>query len=201
MNPCLAGFRQFLVILAEPSAAAKCAPPPTGGAAPRSGGCPDSAAPRSTPSPRWPKPTPPAGQRRRHQPRSPVWGTGPAAWPAPTWLHPGLGYWRHEPLRQEQPGGIHYYVALAPRYLLARVVAPRPPFSVVFTDWLSMLAALGVASLPSLGPGRAAPPPPAPKCHRPAIFGNTTTPCPREAGHGAPSICCRANSLWKFTSP
>ena len=45
---------------------------------------------------------------------------------------------------------------------------------------------------PSIGPGRAGPPQPAPKRHRPAIFGNTTTPCPTVAGHGAPSATvCR----------
>ena len=38
---------------------------------------------------------------------------------------------------QEQAGGVHYDMALAPRYLLAGVVASRPPFSVVLTDWLS----------------------------------------------------------------
>jgi ABC-type oligopeptide transport system substrate-binding subunit len=34
-------------------------------------------------------------------------------------------------------------VPLAPIYLLAAVVAAWPPFSVVFTDWLSMIPALG----------------------------------------------------------
>ena len=56
---------------------------------------------------------------------------------------------------QEQPGGIHYDVALASRTLFAWVIAARLPFSVVFTDWLSMMAPLrqaqeGVASRPSL---------------------------------------------------
>ena len=44
---------------------------------------------------------------------------------------------------------VHYDVALAPRCLLADVVAPRPAFSVVLTLWLSMMAALGMASRPS----------------------------------------------------
>ena len=37
----------------------------------------------------------------------------------------------------------------------ASVVAPRLPFSVVFTDWLSMMAALGVASHPAASRTRA----------------------------------------------
>jgi hypothetical protein len=34
-------------------------------------------------------------------------------------------------------------VALAPTDALAAVIAPDPPFSVVFTVWLSMIPALG----------------------------------------------------------
>jgi len=44
---------------------------------------------------------------------------------------------------QDQPEGIHEDVALTPFDLLARVIAPDPPFSVVFTDWLSRMPALG----------------------------------------------------------
>ncbi len=56
--------------------------------------------------------------------------------------------------RQEQPHGVHYDMALASGDLLTGVIAPRPPFPVVFTDWLSILeqsgmAALGVASRPA----------------------------------------------------
>jgi len=51
---------------------------------------------------------------------------------------------------QEQPGGIHYYAAFAFRHVPGWAVAASPPFSVVFTDWLSMKAQLGVGSLPSL---------------------------------------------------
>ena len=36
---------------------------------------------------------------------------------------------------------------LAPVHLLGGVVAARPPFSVVLTLWVSMTAALGLASL------------------------------------------------------
>ena len=50
---------------------------------------------------------------------------------------------------QQQPYGIHYDVSLSTVDLLASIIATRPPFSVVFTDWLSMMAALGVGLLPS----------------------------------------------------
>ena len=51
--------------------------------------------------------------------------------------------------RQKQAKRINYQMALAAGDLLARIIAPRPPFSVVLTDWLSMMAALGVGSRPS----------------------------------------------------
>ena len=50
---------------------------------------------------------------------------------------------------QQQPYGIDGDVAFAAGHLLTSIIAARPPFSVVFTDWLSMMAALGVGSLPS----------------------------------------------------
>ena len=50
---------------------------------------------------------------------------------------------------QQQPYGIHDDVTLATHHLLTSIIATRPPFSVVLTDWLSMTAALGVHSLPS----------------------------------------------------
>ena len=50
---------------------------------------------------------------------------------------------------QQQSHGVHHDVPLASGYPFASVVTPRPPFSVVFTDWLSMIAALGVASRPA----------------------------------------------------
>ena len=46
---------------------------------------------------------------------------------------------------QQQPYGIHYDVSLSTVDLLASIIATRPSFSVVFTDWLSMMAALGVS--------------------------------------------------------
>ena len=51
--------------------------------------------------------------------------------------------------RQKQAKGVNYYMALAPTNLLAGIIAARPPFSVVLTDWLSIIAALGVGSRPS----------------------------------------------------
>src|SRR5215207_10124586 len=50
---------------------------------------------------------------------------------------------------QQQPQGIHDDVALPALHLLASVEPTGPPFSVVWTDWLSITAALGVASRPS----------------------------------------------------
>jgi len=50
---------------------------------------------------------------------------------------------------QQQAQGVYDDVTLAPVDLLARVVAPRPPFSTVFTDWLSMIAAEGLGFRPS----------------------------------------------------
>ena len=50
---------------------------------------------------------------------------------------------------QPQPHGIHYEVALATLDFLAGVIASGPPFSVVFTVWLSIMAALGVGWRPS----------------------------------------------------
>ena len=50
---------------------------------------------------------------------------------------------------QQQSYGVHDDVTLATHHLLTSIIATRPPFSVVFTDWLSMMAALGVGLLPS----------------------------------------------------
>jgi hypothetical protein len=54
-------------------------------------------------------------------------------------LHTG----RRDDHAEEQPEGIDEDMALAPLDLLASIVATDPPFSVVFTDWLSMTPALG----------------------------------------------------------
>ena len=50
---------------------------------------------------------------------------------------------------QQQTYGVDYDVSLASFNLLTRIVAAWPPFSVVLTDWLSMMPALGVSSRPS----------------------------------------------------
>jgi phosphoenolpyruvate carboxylase len=50
---------------------------------------------------------------------------------------------------QQQAQGIDEDVALAAVDVLRGIVAPRPPFSVVLTDWLSRIAALGVGSRPA----------------------------------------------------
>jgi len=50
---------------------------------------------------------------------------------------------------EQQAERVYQYVALAAVDLLARVVTADPPFSVVLTDWLSMIAALGCGSRPA----------------------------------------------------
>jgi len=50
---------------------------------------------------------------------------------------------------QHHPQRVYDDMTLAAIDLLARVVSPRPPFSTVFTDWLSMMAAEGVGFRPS----------------------------------------------------
>ncbi len=72
---------------------------------------------------------------------------------------------RHQParvasVRPDQLQGVHHDMPFASRYPFASVVTLRPPFSVVFTDWLSILeqsgmAALGVASRPAASRTRA----------------------------------------------
>ena len=51
--------------------------------------------------------------------------------------------------RQQQAHGIYDDVSLSTVDLFTSIIATRPPFSVVFTLWLSMIAALGVGFLPS----------------------------------------------------
>ena len=94
---------------------------------------------------------------------------------------------------QKQPSGIRYDAALASRYILARVVAPRGPFPWSSPTGCRLWQHWGWLSVPpSIGAGRAEPPQPAPKRLRPAVFGNPTKPCPRATGHGAPSaMVCR----------
>src|SRR5207249_9062221 len=59
-------------------------------------------------------------------------------------LNTGLMY----QLVQDQAVGIYQDMALAAFDLLAAIVAAPPPFWLVFTDWLSIIAALGVGSRP-----------------------------------------------------
>ena len=57
-----------------------------------------------------------------------------------------IGWVHHHP--QQQSLGIHHNMPFAAFHLLACVVPPRPPFSVVFTHWLSMMAPLGLGWRP-----------------------------------------------------
>src|ERR1051325_8639845 len=50
---------------------------------------------------------------------------------------------------EQQAGGVDRDVPLAALDLLRRIPAARPPFSVVFTLWVSITAALGLGSRPS----------------------------------------------------
>ena len=154
MNPRLAGFRQFFEILAEPSAVAQPRqgtlqrPPPGHYLEVVAGWIPPHHVQYQSPS----------GPSPLHQSAG-AGGIGPdqleSGEPAQqlgqyqSGSVPVLDIGGVNHYGQEQAGRIHYDVAFAPRYLLAGVVAPRPPFSVVFTDWLSMMAALGLAPRPS----------------------------------------------------
>lgn len=50
---------------------------------------------------------------------------------------------------QDQPQGVNEQMPFAPIDMLGSIVSADPPFSVVFTDWLSRIAALGSSSRPS----------------------------------------------------
>ena len=62
---------------------------------------------------------------------------------------PVLDVGRVDRHRQQQSHGIYDDMSLPSGDTLARIVAARPLFSVVFTLWLSMMAALGAKSRPS----------------------------------------------------
>src|SRR5207244_13339337 len=51
--------------------------------------------------------------------------------------------------RQDQPQRVDRQMPLASVHLLARIIAARPPFSVVLTLWLSITPALGLSSRPA----------------------------------------------------
>src|SRR5215207_6631243 len=107
-------------------------------------------APRSPGPTRAPAPTEPESRGRSHRPRSSaIARSGRSAWGALPRAHRILqGATVHDD-HQQQPQGIHDDVALPALHLLASVEPTGPPFSVVWTDWLSITAALGVASRPS----------------------------------------------------
>jgi hypothetical protein len=73
-------------------------------------------------------------QSRKAGPECPEHRFGPIAVLAPRRMH------SHD---EEQTKDLDDDVALAPAYTLASLRAPEPPFSVVFTVWLSMIPALG----------------------------------------------------------
>jgi len=50
---------------------------------------------------------------------------------------------------QNEAHGIDHDMAFAAGDLLAGIISTEPPFSVVLTLWLSMMAALGVRFLPA----------------------------------------------------
>ena len=50
---------------------------------------------------------------------------------------------------EQETGGIDPDMALAALDFFGGIVAARPPFSVVLTLWVSMMAAVGLASRPS----------------------------------------------------
>jgi hypothetical protein len=52
--------------------------------------------------------------------------------------------------RYDQTQRVDDYMTLAAKDFLPRVVPAIPPFSAVFTDWLSMMPTLGVGLLPTL---------------------------------------------------
>ena len=52
--------------------------------------------------------------------------------------------------RHHQTERIHHQMAFSAHYLLARIVTSVPPFEAVLTDWLSIIAALGLGWRPAL---------------------------------------------------
>jgi hypothetical protein len=51
--------------------------------------------------------------------------------------------------KHHKPQGVYQQMALTAFDDFTAIKTSEPPFSVVFTLWVSMIAALGVASLPS----------------------------------------------------
>ena len=165
MNPCLIGLRQLFIVFAESPAPAQPGQGPLHHPSPGQHLKPVAV---RIPAHHAQHPTA-GGPSPRRQPAS-IGGVSPddlqsgepvqqlhqyQLGPVPVLDAGGMNY-----CGQKQPSGIRYDVALASGYLLARVAAfarrsfpasePRgAPFSVVFTDWLSIVDALGVASRPT----------------------------------------------------
>nr|WP_241693377.1 hypothetical protein [Endozoicomonas acroporae] len=53
------------------------------------------------------------------------------------------------PYHQNQAKSINSYMTFSAFYFLPAIIASIPPFTEVFTDWESMLAAVGCGSLPA----------------------------------------------------
>ena len=139
MNPSLAGFRQYLVVLAQPLAPAQPCQSAFHHPPARQHPTPSDSGPRYQPAgigrigPYHPEPVGPACQFSQDRLGStPVLDVG------------GVNHYG-----EKQPHGVHYDVALAPGDFFTCVITGRPPFSVAFTDWPSTMAALGVAPRPS----------------------------------------------------
>lgn len=60
-----------------------------------------------------------------------------------------LNVGRMDDQRHDQADGIDDQMTLAAKDFLARIVPAIPPFSAVFTDWLSMMPTLGVGLRPA----------------------------------------------------
>ena len=119
------------------------APPPIAGAAPERYAGGPVGAPTPDSNRQCAAPTPPASQHRPHQPKcAPNGGSGPGVVAAPALPHPGLGYRRGAPSQPAADPGYPHDMSFAAPHFLASVVTQRPPFSVVFTDWLSITAPL-----------------------------------------------------------
>ena len=91
---------------------------------------------------------------------------------------------------QKQAHSVHYDVPFASGYLLARVIASGPPFSVVFTDWLSMMAALGrglpTRRFPNPRPQGCFYPLPSPSSRHLRKYHHTVPPRRQVVGHHTP---------------
>ncbi len=107
----------------------RCAPPPSGGAAPERCAAGPGGAPTPVSNHRSAGPTGPVSQHRPHQPKCALGGgNGPVAAAAPTWPRLGPGYWQGAPPRPAAvPGCPAQYVACGPS-LSCRRHNPAAPF-------------------------------------------------------------------------